>query len=117
MTTQLPYVGYFATTEVLLYPERFDFRSLRIVPIKLDGGLSIPTDNEATADYYSVMVDEQPPKESLTDKCLGDFANKFDAEIFRDRMAQILDIGAEITTAAMCLWDVDRKIPSLNSSH
>lgn len=114
MTTQLPYVGYFATTEVLLYPERFDFRSLRIVPIKLDGGLSIPTDNEATADYYSVMVDEQPPKESLTEKCLGDFANKFDAEIFRDRMAQILDTGAEITTTAMCLWEVLLQIRSNN---
>src|SRR3546814_20279589 len=98
MTTQLPYVAYFATTEVLLYPERFDFRSLRIVPIKLDGGLSIPTDNEATADYYSVMVAEQPTKESLTEKCHGDFDNKLDDEIFMDRMTQILDTGAEITT-------------------
>src|SRR3546814_14841478 len=60
------------------------------------------------------MVDEQPPKESLTEKCLGDFANKFDAEIFRDRMAQILDTGAEITTAAMCLWEVLLQIRSNN---
>src|SRR3546814_18726055 len=95
MSKNLPFVGYFATTEVLLFPERFNFRSLRITPIKIDGGFSLPTDNEAMADQFSVMI-EYPATggdEETEVKCIGDFANKYESAVLRKRIARDLDTG------------------------
>src|SRR3546814_12802348 len=103
MSKNLPFVGYFATTEVLLFPERFNFRSLRITPIKIDSGFSLPTDNEAMADQFSVMIDypANGGDEETEVKCLGDFANKYDAEVLRKRIARVLDTGADLPVTAM----------------
>lgn len=105
MPANLPYVGYFATTEALLHPERFDYRSLRIVAAKTDEGVIIQVPNEAMADHFSVTVCQRS-KHTVTEHFLGDFVNKADAEIFRQRIARILDNANEIAETAMCLWEV-----------
>src|SRR3546814_5922497 len=119
MSKNLPFVGYFATTEVLLFPERFNFRSLRITPIKIDGGFSLPTDNDALADQFSVMIDypANGGDEDTEVKCLGDFANKYDAEVFRKRIARVLATGDDLPVTAMCLRSEEHTsaLPSLIS--
>ena len=114
MPKNLPYVGYFATTEVLLQPERFNFRSLRITPVQNDGGFSLPTGNDAMAAHFSVMID-YPTENAVEEKCLGDFENKYDAEVFRKRIARILDTADDLPMTAMCLWEVILHIRGSNN--
>src|SRR3546814_16457859 len=106
MSKNLHFVGYFATTEVLLFPERFNFRSLRIPPIKIDGGFSLPTDNEAMADQFSVMIDypANGGDEETEVNCLGDFATKYDAEVFRKRITRVHDTAQDLPVTPLRLW-------------
>jgi hypothetical protein len=114
MSQKHPFVGYFATTEAMLYPEHFDFRSLRIVPVEGDGGTFLSAENEAKASFFSVLVNEKTKTETPA-RCIGDFAKKSEAEAFRIRMVRLLDTSNEIAETALCLWEALLHIRATNN--
>src|SRR3546814_13894691 len=68
-------------------------------------------------DQFSVMIDypANGGDEETEVKCLGDFANKYDAEVFRKRIARVLDTGDDLPVTAMCLWEVILHIRGSNN--
>src|SRR3546814_4430565 len=70
------------------------------------------------ADQFSDLIDypANGGDEETEVKCLGDFANKYDAEVFRKRIARVLDTGDDLPVTAMCLWEVILHIRDSNTA-